>query len=182
MKKKQKIFDNFTDKNVATIYMDYNFDERLITIFVKGGDNIIILKQEQMPNWFTREYIPKDVPEAHNQSVSQPEEIKTATGSQMEIETNRAIEKWNKNEKKKKDITAKGMLDNGYTLHYVRGNAEKWKELEVSLPRGTLEGWYGLLYGMDRTSEEEYILVKVTEFDRLMRLLSLNGDQNEKHS
>ena len=60
----------------------------------------------------------------------QPEGEQTATGSQLDIETDILIRKWNQNERKKRDIIARDTLDNGYKLHYVNQpeKQEEWRE------------------------------------------------------
>ena len=41
------------------------------------------------------------------------------------------------------------------------------KEILVTLSTATLDGWYGLLFGMNRKSKERYVLIKVKDLEKI---------------
>ncbi len=48
---------------------------------------------------------------------------------------------------------------------------ESWQKLEVSFPKAKLENWFAFLSAMDRSSQEEYLLIKETDFEEFLSLL-----------
>lgn len=53
----------------------------------------------------------------------------------------------------------------------------KWKELKITLTTATLDGWYGLLLGMNRKSKERYVLIKQKDLERILKHLTSKGEE-----
>jgi hypothetical protein len=60
---------------------------------------------------------------------------------------------------------------------------EEWREVSVNLTTATLEGWYGLLFGMNRKSKERYVLIKCKDFDNIIsQLLSERTEETKRET
>jgi uncharacterized protein YpmB len=53
----------------------------------------------------------------------------------------------------------------------------KWKELKITLTTATLDGWYGLLLGMNRKSKERYVLIKQKDLERILKHLTSKEEE-----
>ena len=106
----------------------------------------------------------------------QPEGEQTATGSQLDIETDILIRKWNQNERKKRDIIARDTLDNGYKLHYVNQpeKQEEWREELRNIYKwadyddGKLENYVSQLLSERTFNKEELEYIKVLEREAVL--------------